>query len=102
MPQQPLDYTPPTAVDMKTRQDDTDALRYLIAQRRIHSKAKFCQGVSWIGLLLVGLAAPVVSVIRPDLALWMGAIAGLWIFVGRTLLRWRVSELTTRGAATQE
>ena len=102
MTQQPLDYTPPAAAVMKARQDEPDALRYLIAQRRIHSKAKFWQGVSWIGLLLIGLAAPVISVIWSDLALWMGAIAGLWIFLGRTLLRWRVSELTTRGAATQE
>lgn len=102
MTQQPLDYTPPAAAVMKARQDEPDALRYLIAQRRIHSKAKFWQGVSWIGLLLIGLAAPVISVIWSDLALLMGAIAGLWIFLGRTLLRWRVSELTTRGAATQE
>lgn len=102
MTQQPLDYTPPTAAVMKTRQEDPDALRYLIAQRRIHAKAKVWQSMSWLGLLVIGLAAPVISVIWPDLALWMGATAGLWIFLGRTLLRWRVSELTTRGAATQE
>jgi hypothetical protein len=72
MTQQPLDYAPPAAAAIKARQDDPDALRYLIAQRRIHSKAKFWQGVSWIGLLLIGLAAPVVSVIWSDLALLMG------------------------------
>lgn len=96
------DYTPPASADIKSRQNDTEALRYLVAQRRLHGKAKFWQGLRWIGLLLIGLAAPAISVIWPSLAVLMGALAGAWLFLGRTLLAWRVNVLTGRAAATQE
>lgn len=96
------DYTPPSSASIKEAQNKPDALRLLIAQRRLHSKAKFWQGLRWIGLLLIGLAAPVVSVIWPSLAVVMGAFAGAWLFLGRTLLSWRVTSLTSQAAATQE
>jgi hypothetical protein len=95
------DYTPPTSAAMRARQDDTDALRLLIAQRRLHSKSKFWQGLRWAGLLVIGLAAPVVSVTWPGLAVLMGAVAGSWLFLGRTLLEWWVSVLTIRAASIQ-
>ncbi|TQF73344.1 hypothetical protein FK531_07475 [Rhodococcus spelaei] len=101
-PTNPHDYSAPSSASMLRRQNEQDALRLLIAQRRIHSKAKFWQSLRWTGLLLIGLAAPVISAAWPGLAVLMGAIAGGWLFLGRTALEWRISALTTRAAATQE
>lgn len=95
-------YTPPASANIKSRQNDTDALRLLVAQRRLHSKAKVWQGVLWFGLLAIGVAAPLVSVIWPSLAVVSGAIAGAWLFLGRTLLQRLQTRQTDRAAAAQE
>jgi len=98
----PLDYTPPSSASMLLRQDEHDALRLLIAQRRLYRRAKRWLGLRWFGMLVIGLAAPVVSVMNPDLAVWAGAVAGLWIFLGRTVLVFLQSAITAKAAATQE
>lgn len=98
----PPDYTPPSSATMLAKQDDRDALRLLIAQRRFYRRAKRWLGLRWIGMLVIGLAAPVVAVIEPDFAVWVGAVAGLWLFVGRTTLVFLQSATTARAAATQE
>lgn len=96
------DYTPPSSAIMLLRQDKQDALRLLIAQRRFYRHAKRWLGLRWFGMLAIGLAAPVVSVTNPDLAVWAGAVAGLWIFLGRTVLVFVQSAITAKAAATQE
>jgi hypothetical protein len=50
----------------------------------------------------IGLAAPVVSVIWSDLAVVSGAIAGLWIFLGRTVFMSLQAATTAKAVATQE
>lgn len=96
------EYTPPASAEMVSRQDEPKALRLLIAQRRLYSRAKRWLAIRWFGMLAIGLAAPVVSVIWPRLAVVAGAIAGLWIFLGRTLLVFAQSSATTKAAALQE
>lgn len=95
-------YTPPSSTTMSARQDDDDALRLLIAQRRLYSRAKRWLGLRWFGMLVIGLVAPVVSVAWPELAVVAGAVAGLWLFLGRTLLVFLQSATTAKAAATQE
>lgn len=87
---------------MLARQDEKDALRLLIAQRKLYRRAKRWLGLRWFGMLVIGLAAPVISVIRPELAGVAGAVAGLWLFVGRTLLVVAQTANTARAAAIQE
>jgi hypothetical protein len=96
------EYSPPTSASIATRQDEADALRLLIAQRRLYSRAKRWLALRWFGMLAIGLAAPVVSVIWPQLAVVAGAVAGLWIFLGRTLLVLVQSASTAKAAALQE
>jgi hypothetical protein len=96
------DYSPPTSASILDRQAQKDALRLLIAQRRLHSKAKRWQGLRWIGLLVLGLAAPVISVLMPGFAVAAGAAAGLWIFLGRTWITAREVTHMTQAAAVQE
>lgn len=98
-----FDYSPPaTGSVLLQRQDEVDALRYLIAQKRMYSRAKRWLGVRWFGMLVLGLAAPIVAVIWPESAVVVGSIAGAWIFIGRTLLMFLQKRNTERAAAVQE
>lgn len=98
----PTDYEPPTSATIKERQNDPDALRLLIAQRRLYRKAKRWLGLRWIGMVVIGIAAPVVAVAWPTSAVVAGAIAGSWLFIGRTLLLWAQGSMTARAASVQE
>ncbi|MFI8188338.1 S-4TM family putative pore-forming effector [Streptomyces sp. NPDC085946] len=96
------DYEPPSSTHMAARQNETDALRLLIAQRRLYSQAKRWLALRWFGMLVIGLGAPVVSVVLPDLAVVSGAIAGLWLFLGQSVLINAQSTTVARAAAVQE
>ena len=81
------EYTPPaTGATLLRRQDEVDALRLLIAQKRLYSCAKRWVAIRWFGMLIIGLAAPIVAVIWPQSSVIVGSIAGAWLFLGRTLL----------------
>lgn len=96
------DYEPPSSTHMAARQNEDDALRLLIAQRRLYSKAKRWLALRWFGMLVIGLGAPVVSVVLPDLAVVSGAVAGLWLFLGQSVLINAQSTMVARAAAVQE
>lgn len=70
------DYTPPSSAEMRERQDEEEALRLLIAQRRLYRRAKRWLGLRWFGMVAIGLGAPVVSVTKPDLAVVAGGSGG--------------------------
>ncbi len=96
------EYDPPSTVVMKAQQDAVDALRLLIAQRRLYRRAKRWLGVRWLGMVVIGIGAPVVSVIEPNLAVAASAVAGAWLFLGRTWLLVRQTTLTSQAAAIQQ
>jgi len=96
------EYIPPTSASIAERQNDDEALRLLLAQRCLYTKAKRWQGVRWIGLVVLGVAAPFVSILVPWLAVAAGAVTGLWLFVGRTLLTSAETRTMTKAAAIQE
>ncbi|MFJ9550753.1 S-4TM family putative pore-forming effector [Streptomyces erythrochromogenes] len=96
------EYEPPTSARIKDSQNEDAALRLLVAQRRIYSKAKRWLALRWFGMLVIGLGAPVLSVIWPKLAVASGAIAGLWIFVGQSILIGAQSRTVSKAAAVQE
>lgn len=98
----PPEYDPPSAAEMQVRQNEIDALRLLVAQRRLYSRAKRWLGLRWIGTMLLGIAAPVVSVLWPSLAVAASAVAGAWLFLGRTVLMYRQTAITSQAAAVQE
>lgn len=95
-------YAPPTGSAMRATQNTNEVLRLLITQRRLYSRAKRIQSVRWFGLLVIGLAAPVVTVVEPSLAVGVGALAGAWLFLGRTLLVVGEGRLTSKAAALQD
>lgn len=97
------EYTPPaTGETLLRRQDELDALRLLIAQKRLYSRAKRWVAIRLFGMLVIGLAAPVVAVIWPQSSVVVGSIAGAWLFLGRTLLMHAQKKSTEQAAAVQE
>lgn len=96
------EYRPPTSESMAERQNDDEGLRLLLAQRRLYTKAKRWQSVRWIGLIILGVAAPFVSILVPGLAVVVGAVTGIWLFVGRTLFASAEARSMTKAAAIQE
>ena len=97
------DYTPPaTGATLLHRQDDLDALRLLIAQKRLYSRAKRWVSIRWFGMLIIGLAAPIIAMIWPQSSVVLGSIAGAWLFLGRTLLMHLQKKSTEQAAAVQE
>ncbi|ODR25044.1 S-4TM family putative pore-forming effector [Mycolicibacterium porcinum] len=96
------DYSPSTSAAMRERQNETLALRLLIAQRRLYRRAKRWLAMRWIGMVLIGIGAPVVAVVWSNLAVVSGAAAGAWLFIGRTLLVLLQNRITSQAAAVQE
>lgn len=96
------DYTPPSSAEMRELQDEDEALRLLIAQRRLYRRAKRWLGLRLIGMVVIGIGTPVVSVIWPGLTGLAGAVAGLWLFLGRTLFIFAQTSAVAKAAAIQE
>jgi hypothetical protein len=76
---------PATAARILHRQDELRALSWLLAQRRLYSRAKRWNYVRVFGIGIIALGAPIVTVIDPALAVVVGAVAGAWIFLARTI-----------------
>jgi fatty acid desaturase len=96
------DYTPPSSETIRLRQNEDRALRSLLAQRILYSRAKRWQWTSWTLVLVVGLAAPFIAALFRSASVAVGATAGVLLFLGRTVVAWRVSQLASQAAATQE
>lgn len=96
------EYTPPTSRSIAIRQNDDEALRLLLAQRRLYTRAKRFQGGRWIGLLILGIAGPFISILIPGSAVAVGAITGVWLFISRTFLTAAEVQRMTKAAAVQE
>lgn len=96
------DYIPPSSVQISDTQDSPAALRLLLAQRKMHSKAKFWSTVRTVGVAVIAIVAPVVAILKPEYAVVCAAIAGLWVFLGRTFLANLQRSKTHKAAAIQE
>lgn len=95
-------YQPPTSAAMKAGQDDPRALRLLLSQRRLYSRAKRWSFLRWIGFSLIGVAAPVLTLVVPDAAVVVGAVAGVWIFLSRTVFSSFEQDRAAKAADIQE
>ena len=102
MPTPSNPYMPPPSADMASRQNRPNAVRLLLAQRHLYSRSKVFLAIRWFGMVVIGLGAPFVSVVRPEFAVTAGAIAGAWLFLGRTLLIYLQQRIARQAAAIQE
>lgn len=95
-------YTPPSSDAIKSLQNEDTSIRLLLAQRRMYSRAKCYLTARLIGMVVIGISAPIISVLWTDLAVVAGAVAGLWIFLARTWFAARERFLIEQAAAIQE
>jgi hypothetical protein len=96
------DYHAPPVTAMAVAQDRLEALRLLLAQRRMYRTAKRWQALRWFGVLILAIAAPFVALIWPSSAAAVGGLAGAWLFAGRTVLAGLEARGMTRAASVQE
>lgn len=96
------EYRAPSVEVMLATQDEPEALRLLLAQRRMYKVAKRWQGLRWFGVLLLAVAAPLIALVLPASAVVVGAAAGVWLFAGRTVLAGLEARQMTRAACVQE
>lgn len=87
---------------MKDRQNDVRALRLLLAQRKLYTRAKRWSFLRWIGFSIIGVAAPILTVVVPRAAVVVGALAGVWIFLSRTWFSSVERNLAAKAANIQE
>ena len=53
-------------------------------------------------MLVLGIGAPFVALLAPNFAVVVGAVAGLWLLAGRTVLSWLETRTMVRAACVQE
>ena len=95
-------YQPPTTAAMINGQNEVQALRLLLAQRRLYSRAKWWSFLRWIGFSVIGVGAPILTAIVPKAAVVVGAAAGVWIFLSRTWFSSVEQDLAAKAAEIQE
>lgn len=99
---QPHEYVPPPTAAIAETQDSLAALRLLLAQRRLYSRAKRWSFLRWFGFSVLGVTAPLVAVFVPSLAVAVGAAAGLWIFLSRSIFKSFEAAAESKAASIQE
>jgi predicted pore-forming effector associated with SMODS systems len=87
---------------MIARQNQLGALRLLLAQRKLYSRAKRWSFLRWIGFSVIGIAAPILTMITPKASVVVGALAGVWIFLSRTWFTSMEHVLAAKAADLQE
>ncbi|RDH80249.1 hypothetical protein DVS77_04130 [Mycolicibacterium moriokaense] len=88
---------------MADEQDSPTALRLLIGQRRLYSRAKIWSSLRWLGFSAIGIVAPLVAVFIPAAAVAVGALAGIWVFLSRTLFAgWESTNVAKAGALQED
>jgi hypothetical protein len=83
-------------------QNEVRALRLLLAQRKLYNRAKRWSFLRWIGFSVIGVAAPILTVVVPAAAVVVGAVAGVWIFLSRSWFSSVEQGLAAKAADIQE
>ncbi len=92
----------PAATAISSSQNDFSALRLLLAQRLLYAKAKRWSFLRAIGVGVIAVLAPLVTLRWPDASVGLGALAGSWIVASRTVFVALEKRSATRAAIIQE
>ncbi len=101
-PSQSMEYVPPSCEAIAASQNSIRALRLLVAQRKLYHVAKRWAFLRTIGLSVVAIAAPVITAAYPAASVAVGAVAGVWIFLSRTVFLGVERKKAAAGASVQE
>ncbi len=61
----PVDYVAPDSAVIKHRQNEPARVRLLIAQRRLYTRSEGLARHPMVGVLVLGIAAPFISLLLP-------------------------------------
>lgn len=95
-------FEPPSGALIARTQASLPALRLLVAQARLHGRSKRWSSFRYLGVGVIAIAAPLVTTFEPDSAVGLAAIAGLWIFLSRTVVARRERFHAAKGVVVQE
>jgi len=77
-------------------------MELLRADTWYYLRAKHWHAAKIAGTLLLALAAPVVLFWAPSWGDWLGALAGAWVLLGRTVIAWRDDQNVRTAVTIQE
>jgi len=97
-----MEYIPPPCKAIADSQNGIAALRLLVAQRKLYRVAKRWAFLRTIGLSVVAIAAPIITAVYPAASVAVGAVAGVWIFLSRTVFLGFERKKAAAGASVQE
>lgn len=100
-PARPI-YVVPSTRSIAEAQNSFSCLRLLLTQRKTHSIAKTWAMLRGLGVGVVAIAAPILTFVSPTSAVFIGAVAGVWIVLSRTLFASFEAHYSGRGAVIQE
>lgn len=73
-----------------------------LAARRFYKRGKWAKRIRVSGATLLAAAGPIAVLVDPRVQPWLGALAGAWIFLSRTLLQRLEDTNRNLGARAQE
>ena len=91
-----------TGRDILRLQNEPRSLQLLLAQRRMYSFAKRWSNLRVIGVGVIAIAAPIITALLPGTAEIVGAVAGGWFFLNKTLCLSRERHWIGTAAGVQE
>lgn len=83
-------------------QNRTESLDLLRADTRFYLRAKRLHALRVTGTLVLALLAPVILFWKPSWGDVVGALAGAWVLVGRTVLSWFEDRSVQKAVTIQE
>jgi hypothetical protein len=95
-------YHPPLTSLMAYRQNEIQSLRLLLGQRKLYSRAKAWSLLRAVGIGVIAIVAPLMTVLNAEYSVVLGAIAGVWIFLSRTVFVGFEQKFAAKGAELQE
>lgn len=86
---------------LNERQNSTEALKLLYIQRKLYNKSKLWGRLRITGVLIIGIISPVITFFAPSAALYIAAIAALWLSLSRTWFANREKAYSRKAALIQ-
>jgi hypothetical protein len=92
----------PVHPSISERQNSTESITLLRADTRFYLRAKRLHALRVAGTLILALLAPVILFWKPGWGDVVGALAGAWVLVGRTILSWFEDRSVKKAVTIQE
>ena len=92
----------PVHPSISERQNSAESIELLRADTHFYLRAKRLHALRVAGTLILALLAPVILFWKPGWGDFVGALAGAWVLVGRTILSWFEDRSVKKAVTIQE